>query len=50
MFFGDHQKMNRRLGGNIVEGQHPVILVNFFAGYLPGNDFAENTIIHRQRV
>jgi hypothetical protein len=50
MLFGDHQKMNRRLGGDVVEGQHPVILVHFFTGNLPGDNFAENAVIHNEKV
>jgi hypothetical protein len=42
--------MNRRLGGDVVEGQHPVIFVDLFAGDLPGNNFAENAFIHNKRV
>jgi hypothetical protein len=50
VFFGDHQEMNRGLGGNIMEGQHTVILIDLFAGNLPGDDFTENTIVHNKKV
>jgi hypothetical protein len=43
---GNHQKMYRRLGVYIVEGKKFVILVDFFAGYIPLYYSAENTISH----
>jgi hypothetical protein len=42
--------MDRRLGGNIVKSQHPVVFVDFFAGNFPGDNFAENTIAHNKQV
>jgi hypothetical protein len=46
MLFGDHQKMDRRLGGGVVEGENILVLED-----LPGGDFAfydsaKNTIAH----
>ena len=38
---GDHEDMNRCLGGNIAEREAPVVLENNVGGNLSGNDFFE---------
>jgi hypothetical protein len=50
VLFGDYQKMNRRLGGNIVKGENLLVLKD-----LPGRNFAlydstKNTVTHRISV
>jgi hypothetical protein len=49
MLFGDYQKMNRPLGGNVVESQHPVIFVNFPTGNFPGDNFTKNAVAHDEK-
>ena len=46
MPFGNHQKMNRRLGIHVVEGQEFVVLENLFGRDLPLYDFTENAVAH----
>ena len=41
VFFRDDEEVNRRLGIDILEGKHLVVLVDFFRGDLAGNDLAE---------
>ena len=50
VLFGDYQKMNRRLGGNIVKGENLFVLKD-----LPGRNFAfydstKNTVTHKISV
>ena len=44
VLLGDHQEMHRCLGGNIVEGQYLVILVNDIRGYFSVDDLGEQSI------
>jgi hypothetical protein len=46
MLFRNEEEMNRRLGGNVVEGQEFVILIDPLTGNLPGNDLTKNTVTH----
>jgi hypothetical protein len=46
MLFGNQEKMNRRLGGDVVEGQEFIILIDLLARNLPRDDFTKNTITH----
>jgi hypothetical protein len=41
MPFWNQEEMKGRLGVHIVESQHIAVLIDFFRGYFPGNDFAE---------
>jgi DNA polymerase III delta subunit len=50
MLFGDKEKMHRSLGRNVMEGQHPVIFIDFLAGNFPRNDFTKNTAAHGSSV
>ncbi|MNH41032.1 hypothetical protein D3C79_1024480 [compost metagenome] len=44
MLLRDHQEVHGRLGGDVVEGEDLVVLVEFARGDLPGSDFAEQTV------
>jgi hypothetical protein len=46
--FGDDQKMNRRLGRDIVKGQKLVIFVDLFGRNFTGRYFTKNTITHKR--
>jgi hypothetical protein len=46
MLLGDQEKMHRRLGGDVMKGQHFPVLVDLPAGDFPGNDLTKNTVIH----
>jgi hypothetical protein len=46
MPFGNNQKMNRRLGPDVMECQHIIIFVDFPAGYFTPYDPAKDTIAH----
>jgi hypothetical protein len=48
MLFRNEEEMNRRLGGNVVEGQEFVILIDLLTGNLPGNDLTKNTVTHNE--
>jgi len=50
MLLRHHQKMNRRLGRNVMEGIEVAILVDLPAGNLPGYDFAKDTIAHGDSI
>lgn len=41
MFFGDDQKMDGRLGGDITEGKHFIVLIELIRRDLTGDDLAE---------
>ena len=44
MNFWDDQKMHRRPGVNVVEGEYVLVLMNFFAGDQAGHDLAKQAI------
>jgi hypothetical protein len=44
MLFGDQEEMNRRLGGDVVEGQKFIIFIDLLARNLPRDDFTKNAI------
>jgi len=45
MLLGNYQKMGRRLGAHVPEGQNVGVFVEFVGGYFAITDFAENTFI-----
>ena len=50
VFFGDHQKMHRRLGIQVVEGQEFPILVDLPGGDLTLDDFTKYAVAHGNTV
>ena len=46
MDLGDHQKMDRSQGVDIIKGVAEVILIDLAAGDLPGDDLAEQAVVH----
>jgi hypothetical protein len=46
VFPGDHQKMYRRLGIQVMESQEFPVFVDLFAGDFALYDFAKNTVRH----
>jgi hypothetical protein len=44
MFFGDDQKMDGRLGGDIAEGEHRIVFIEFVGGDLTGDDLTEKAV------
>jgi hypothetical protein len=46
--FGNDQKMNRRLGRDVVKGQEFVIFVDLFRRNFTGRYFTKNTIAHKR--
>jgi len=44
MFFGDDQKMDRRLGRDIPEGQELIVFVEFLRRDFTGNDLTEQAM------
>jgi hypothetical protein len=47
VFLGNHQKVNGRLGGNVVKSVTKLILIDLSAGNFPGGDFAKQAIRHK---
>ena len=45
MFLGDHQKMGRSLGGNVIKAIAKLVLINLIGGDLTCRNRAEQTII-----
>jgi hypothetical protein len=48
--FGDDEKMNRRLGRDVVKGKKLVVFVDLFGRDFTGRYFTENTIAHTRIV
>lgn len=46
MFLGDHERVDRRLGIEVVEGDDLVVLIDNGRGNLVAGNFAENAIAH----
>ncbi len=46
MDLGDDERMHRRLGPDVVEGQDAFVLVNDFGRNRSGRDFAEEAVVH----
>jgi hypothetical protein len=44
--FRNEEKVKRRLGRNVMEGQKRIILIDFATGDFPRGDFTKNTILH----
>ena len=44
---GDDQEVSGRLGGDVVEGEAQLVLIDLAAGDLSGNNAAEQTVRHR---
>ena len=40
----DHQEVGGRLGIDVIEGIHRVVLVHLVAGDLPGHDLAKQAV------
>jgi hypothetical protein len=50
MLFGNNQKMNRRLGSNVVEGYDIVVLKEFVGRYIPFYYFAEKAVVGHESL
>ena len=46
MFSGDDERMRRRLGVDIVERNHQIVLIDERCGNDPRDDFAKETLAH----
>ena len=46
MYLGYHETMGGRLGGNVPESKDGVIFIYLFGGNVPGDVFAEKSVVH----